>query len=163
MTSRQPDFEDFVTAAQDLFMAMRRNRGRLARTAAGLSLSQLTLLDAVLTRGPLLVGQIAAHAGVSGPSATRMLKQLEQDGVVVRRRSPDDERKVVVDLTEHGRVLVEGQHRALRESQRRDYESLSPQEREVFVDVLQQMARMITKWSEVPTGSGQSPPRSGDT
>ncbi|MCE7008888.1 MarR family transcriptional regulator [Kibdelosporangium philippinense] len=145
------DFDDFVAATHDLFMAMRRNRGRLARTTAGLSLSQLTLLDAVLAHGPLLVGQIATHAGVSGPSATRMLKQLEQDGVVVRRRSPEDERKVVVDLTEHGRELVEEQHRALRESQRLDYESLSPREREVFVDVLRRMAGMIAKWSETPT------------
>jgi DNA-binding MarR family transcriptional regulator len=80
--------------------------GRTIRTIeieSDLSLSQLALLDAVATHGPPLVGQIAAHAGVSGPSATRMLKQLERKGVMTRQRSNDDERKVLVALTERGR------------------------------------------------------------
>src|SRR5256885_10897369 len=106
MTATEPGFEDFVTATHDLFSVMRRNRGRLARTEAGLSLSQLGMLDPIAAHGPLLVGQIATYAGVSGPSATRMLKQLERDGVVTRSRSADDERKVEVALTEHGHDLV---------------------------------------------------------
>ena len=142
-------FEDFVTATHDLFTAMRRNRGRLASSAAGLSLSQLSLLDAVATDGPMLVGEVAGKAGVSGPSATRMLKQLEREGVVTRERSADDERKVLVDLTEHGRELVHRQRRALRALQREHYASLSPEQREVFVDVLQQMAVMIGQWNDV--------------
>jgi DNA-binding MarR family transcriptional regulator len=142
-------FEDFVTATQDLFTAMRRNRGRLARIESGLSLSQLSLLDAVATHGPLGVGQIATYAGVSGPSATRMLKQLERDGVVTRQRSAEDERKVQVDLTEHGRDLVERQRQALRQAQREHYEQLTPEQRAVFVDVLQQMATMLGQWQDL--------------
>src|SRR3954452_25166650 len=132
-------FEDFVTASQDLFTAMRRNRGRLARREAGLSLSQLALLDAVAASGPLLVGEVATRAGVSGPAATRMLKQLERDGVVTRQRSADDERKVLVALTGHGRELVDRQRRALRGWQRKHYASMSPEQRATFVDVLRQM------------------------
>jgi DNA-binding MarR family transcriptional regulator len=151
-TSDLAGFDDFVTATQDLFTVMRRNRGRLATIESGLSLSQLSLLDAVATHGPLVVGQIAGHAGVSGPSATRMLKQLERDGVVTRHRSADDERKVVVDLTEHGRDLVERQRGALRDLQQRHYTSLTPQERENFVDVLQRMAVMLKEWGDLPPG-----------
>ncbi|WP_308164352.1 MarR family winged helix-turn-helix transcriptional regulator [Nonomuraea sediminis] len=150
MTSSNADdqgFEEFVSASHDLFTAMRRNRGRVAHTASGLSLSQLLLLDAVAIHGPLLVSQIAAHAGVSGPSATRMLKQLEQQGVVTRQRSSDDERKVLVTLTEHGRDLVERQRNALREKQRQHYAALTPEQRETFVDVLRQMATMIQQWA----------------
>jgi MarR family transcriptional regulator, organic hydroperoxide resistance regulator len=142
-------FEDFVTASQDLFTAMRRNRGRLAGRESGLSLSQLALLDAVAASGPLLVGEVATRAGVSGPAATRMLKQLERDGVVTRRRSADDERKVLVELTGHGRELVGRQRRALREWQRKHYASMSPEQRAVFVDVLRQMAAMVEQWSEI--------------
>lgn len=150
MATTTPDgFEDFVSATHDLFVAMRRNRGRLARSESGLSLSQLTLLDAVATHGPLLVGEIAAYAGISGPAATRTLKQLEGDGVVTRERSVDDERKVVVDLTEHGRDLVERQRRGLRKTQLADYESLSPRQRKVFVGVLRQLATMIDDWHRI--------------
>ena len=149
MDTDEPGFDDFVAATHDLYTAMRRNRGRLARSESDLTLSQLGLLDAVVTHGPLLVGQIAAHAGVSGPSATRMLKQLEHDGIVVRQRSAGDERKVVVDLTEHGRDRVERQRRALRAVQRAHFAALTPEQRATFVDVLRRMAVMIGHWSEI--------------
>jgi DNA-binding MarR family transcriptional regulator len=106
-----------------------------------------TTRGSVTTDGPLLVGQVAAHVGVSGPSATRMLKQLERLGMVTRQRSSADERKVLVTLTERGRDLVARQRTALRAKQRQDYAALSPRQRETFVDVLRQMATMVDKWS----------------
>ena len=139
-----PDgFDQFVRASHELFVAMRRNRGRLAQTRSGLSPAQLGLLDAVADRGPMPVGRIAAYAGVAGPTATRMLKQLEADGVVTRERSREDERRVNVALTDHGRELVNRQRRSLREAQRHHYAALSPQQRADFVDVLQQMAAWL--------------------
>src|SRR4051812_19987053 len=133
-------FEEFVAASHALFTAMRRNRARLARDESGLSPSQLALLDAVAADGPLLVGQIAERAGVSGPTATRMLKQLERRAVVTRQRGSHDERQVLVTLTQHGQNLVARQRDALRDRQRQHYSALRPQQRETFVDVLRQMA-----------------------
>lgn len=137
-------FEQFVRAAHDLYVAMRRNRSQLARTRSGLTPAQLGLLDAVADQGPLPVGRIAAHAGVAGPTATRMLKQLERDGVVVRTRSRADERRVEVALTDHGHDLVERQRRSLRAAQQRHYAALSPRQRTEFVEVLQQMSDWLT-------------------
>lgn len=154
MAAAEPDFdeagfEDFVAASQALFTMVRRSRGSIASQMAGLSLSQLSLLEAVVAHGPLLVSQIAAYAGVAGPTATRMLKQLEGHGVVTRRRSAEDERKVLVDLTPHGRDLVERQRSAVRAAQRAHYARLSPEQREVFVDVLRQMAAMVDTWGNI--------------
>ena len=157
-TDDDQGFADFVAASHELFTAMRRNRGRLASSESGLSLSQLALLDAVATDGPLLVGQIAAHAGVSGPSATRMLKQLERRGVVTRQRSSDDERKVLVTLTERGRDLVARQRTALRDKQHHDYAALSPRQRETIVDAMRQLASMIDKWSQDDSGAQSTVP-----
>lgn len=145
-----PQFEDFVTATHDLYAAMRRNRARLAGDATGLSLAQLALLEAVAADGPLPVGEVASQAGVSGPNATRMLKQLEQSGVVTRTRSPQDERKVEVALTPQGRALYTRNRNALRASQQAHWASLSPTQRTQFVKVLQQMAVMIPQWVPVP-------------
>ncbi|MFI1919597.1 MarR family winged helix-turn-helix transcriptional regulator [Nocardia sp. NPDC020380] len=136
-------FDQFVRASHELFVAMRRNRGRLAQDRSGLTPAQLGLLDAVADRGPMPVGQIATYAGVAGPTATRMLKQLEADGVVTRERSSEDERRVDVALTDHGRELVDRQRLSLREAQRRHYAALSPRQRAEFVDVLQQMAAWL--------------------
>ena len=76
-----------------------------------------------------------------------MLKQRERRGVVTRQRSSDDERKVLVTLTERGRDLVARRRTALRDKQRQDYAALSPRQRETFVEVLRQMATMVGKWS----------------
>jgi DNA-binding MarR family transcriptional regulator len=77
-----------------------------------------------------------------------MLKQLEGDGIVTRQRSPADERRVMVGLTDRGREIVERQRRSLRSAQRRHYAALTPEQRTLFVDVLEQMATMIDQWSD---------------
>ncbi|MFC0112045.1 MarR family winged helix-turn-helix transcriptional regulator [Kibdelosporangium aridum] len=145
----EQEFNDFVAASQTLFAMVRRSRGRLANQATGLSLSQLSLLEPVAVHGPLMVGQIAAYAGVAGPSATRMLKQLEAKGVVSRQRSTEDERKVLVALTPRGEELVVRHRSAVRAAQRDHFAKLMPQQRKVFVEVLNQMAAMVDAWAGV--------------
>ncbi len=54
----------------------------------------------------LTVGAIAGRLGLESSTVTPPAKRLEQAGLVVRRRSKDDERQVQVWLTEAGRALV---------------------------------------------------------
>ena len=48
---------------------------------------------------------IARSVGIEGPTLTRHLDGLEEAGLVVRRRDPDDRRAVRVELTEEGKKL----------------------------------------------------------
>ena len=47
--------------------------------------------------------ELARAVGIEGPTLTRHLDTLEQAGLVVRRRDPDDRRTVKVELTQKGR------------------------------------------------------------
>lgn len=52
----------------------------------------------------LRVGQIAEIAGVSQPVLSRVVDQMERDGLVVRRPDPQDQRAVGVWTTDQGRA-----------------------------------------------------------
>ncbi|MEU8877101.1 MarR family transcriptional regulator [Streptomyces javensis] len=145
----EPGIEDLAQAADRLFYAMRRSRAAtVGQSAAGLSMAQLALLAPLAEDADgegLPVGRLAARAEVSVPTATRMLKQLEGKSVVTRRRSPHDERQVLIRLTQEG-----AEHLAVMQAQlrARQYVALSqftPQERHVLTAQLHRLAAMISE------------------
>ncbi|MFI6356326.1 MarR family transcriptional regulator [Streptomyces sp. NPDC050743] len=68
----------------------------------GLSLVQVSLLEPLAAEADVPVGRLASSADVSVPTATRVLRQLVTKGIVVRRRSAEDERRVLVSRTDDG-------------------------------------------------------------
>ncbi|RED13135.1 MarR family winged helix-turn-helix transcriptional regulator [Pontivivens insulae] len=54
---------------------------------------------------PLTVGQIGAALGMETSTLTPLLKRLESNGLIQRRRMPEDERRVAVTLSEAGQAL----------------------------------------------------------
>ncbi|MFH8337866.1 MarR family transcriptional regulator [Streptomyces sp. AM6-12] len=141
--------EEISQAADALFFAMRRARSTGAEHYGGLSLPQVALLEPLATEKDLPVGRLASSAGVSVPTATRMLQQLEGKGIVARRRSPEDERRVLVSLTDDGAERLAGLRGHLRERQARAYEAFTPAERALLVTLLHRLTDLVAD-----TGSG---------
>ncbi|MFD9888884.1 MarR family winged helix-turn-helix transcriptional regulator [Amycolatopsis sp. NPDC059027] len=144
---RTTGIEELAQAADRLFYAMRRSRASTVGQAGdGLSLAQLALLDP-LTEAPdelgLPVGRLASAAEVSVSTATRMLKQLETKGVVARRRSPDDERQVLISLTENGARRLGAMRDSLRERQGRALSQFTAAERRELTAQLHRLADVI--------------------
>lgn len=63
---------------------------------------QATVLCVVARRDGMTQSEIAEQLSVQGATITTMLQKLEEAGLVVRRRDPDDNRLVRVYLTEAG-------------------------------------------------------------
>ncbi len=49
--------------------------------------------------------ELAGAVGIEGPTLTRHLDGLEQQGLVQRRQDPDNRRAVLVELTDKGHAL----------------------------------------------------------
>ena len=102
-----------ATALADSFKtlmgAVRRLRGRETHSPGELSNAQFQLLFG-LREGKLLSGELACVAGLSPATTTQMLDGLEAAGLVVRERSLQDRRKVMISLTDRGHALVEERH-----------------------------------------------------
>lgn len=147
----QPDvgIAELAEAADALFYAMRRSRAAIAaQSSGGLSIAQSTMLDPLSSEAELPVGRLAASADVSVPAATRMLQQLENRGVVTRRRSPTDERVVLVRLTAAGAAQLEKVRGELRERQRKTLSELSVGERRDLARQLRRLAQLIADRTE---------------
>jgi DNA-binding MarR family transcriptional regulator len=133
----------FAAALEDFSRATRRARARL-QPEAGLSLPQFHLVEPLLAAaGPLPVGELATAAGVSAPTATRMLDCLERDGLVERSRREDDRRVVLVALTAAGLHAARA-YGELHDARRRAlFESLTPAERRDAARLLERLAAAI--------------------
>lgn len=77
-------------------------------TAAQISVpaSHFPVLAALDRLGPLSVGELAQSVGISQPGVSRMLENLQSDGLVTSQRLRDDRRLRPIVLTKAGRQLV---------------------------------------------------------
>ena len=142
-TSQPAEVAAFAAALDDFRRASGRATGRQAADG-DLTLSQYHLLEPLLSaEAPLGVGELACAAGVSAPTATRMLGGLERDALVERRACTRDRRVVRVALT------PEGEQRMTRKRERIDarheelYRSLEPGERARAARLLERLAAAI--------------------
>jgi DNA-binding MarR family transcriptional regulator len=135
---------DFVAAFDALAQAVRRARGANGRAPNGaLSLSQYGLLEVLADQPSARVQELAAHAGITASTATRILDALERREVVRRTRSDEDRRAVAVSLTENGQELVRAEQEWLRGRQRAFYGALPSAEQELAPDLLFRLAALI--------------------
>lgn len=90
-------------------------RLRVEDTAAGLSAPRLSALSVVVFRGPLTLSALAAAEQVRPPTITRLVQELQREGLVERLPDPADRRITRVRATAKGRrLLEEGRARRVR-------------------------------------------------
>jgi DNA-binding MarR family transcriptional regulator len=143
--------DDFLSGFDALAQAVRRARGANGHAAdGGLTLSQYGLLEGLAHRRAARVQELAASAGISASTATRILDALERRGIVRRTRSSQDRRAVAVSLTERGDDLLRAEQDWLRGRQRAFYASLPEAEQELAPDLMVRLAALIDELAAGP-------------
>ena len=85
---------------------------RTEDTALGLSAPKLSALSVLVFRGPLTVGELARAEQVTAATISRLVTELEEQGLVVRSSDRADARVRVVTPTSEGTALLhEGRKR----------------------------------------------------
>lgn len=137
----------FAQAFDEFVRAAKRARVRVDPDAI-LTPSQHDLLCPLLD-GALGLRELARTAGVSAPTATRMVDGLVERDLVTRERAADDRRAVRIALTPAGREALE-QHRERQGARRRAlFEQLSPGERRAAAKVLSRLAAAYEELGEL--------------
>lgn len=73
----------------------------------GLTYPQYLVMLVLWEQQPQTVGSLGRKLYLDSGTLTPLLKRMEGAGLVTRTRDPDDERRVLVALTEHGKALRE--------------------------------------------------------
>jgi DNA-binding MarR family transcriptional regulator len=106
----------------------------------GLSMWGYTVLLA-LDESP--VRTQAALAEAIGADKTRIipvLDELQEQGYIERRADPDDRRVRLLEITDSGRAIKDNVQTAIQRNEERWLQTLSPDDRRVFLRVLQQLS-----------------------
>lgn len=94
-----------------LAIARLARRMRQERGASDLGPSQLGVLMTLKLCGPQTLGELSTQERVTAPSMNRTVNLLEASGLLRRTASPDDGRKVIIELTDAGRAVLEDTRR----------------------------------------------------
>jgi DNA-binding MarR family transcriptional regulator len=103
-----------VEPAERLYLLVQHLGRRLRRLDQdlGLSPARFSVLVLLATHQPMTPAQLARSEGVRPPSMTRLIRDLERDGLVSSSSVADDARLRMVSITETGRSLVLGARKA---------------------------------------------------
>lgn len=106
-SSADRESPDTTALADRLRLSVTRLARQLRRHSdIGASPTQISALATIERRGPLTLGELAAHEGVQPPTVTAAVGRLEQQGLVERQPDPDDRRIARVVATREGRKLL---------------------------------------------------------
>ena len=109
-TSRTAPVADARTGVGEALIGLTASAVRWARR--DMSLTSLGTLSTLDRAGPQRITDLALVEGVTQPSMTVLVGNLERDGLVVRRGDPSDKRVVLIELTAAGTDLVRSRRRA---------------------------------------------------
>ncbi len=107
----------------------------------GLNLSDFTIMEALLHKGPLPVNTIGKKVLLSSGSMTAAVDRLEKKGLVKRIQDLSDGRYFHVYLTKSGRKVIKQAYKKHERNLEKIAEVLTPKEREVFVRMLKKIGQ----------------------
>lgn len=111
-TTSPAAIEELPEVAAHLRLAITRAARRLRQEAAAaepggaLSPTLTAALATINLHGPLTPSELAERERIKRPTATRIVRQLEERGLVERARDPRDRRACLVSTTAAGRALL---------------------------------------------------------
>jgi DNA-binding MarR family transcriptional regulator len=107
----------------------------------GLTGPQLTIIQEVFSSGEVSIGEVAKAISLSQGTVTGIIERLEKRGLVIRRRSDSDRRRVLVQTTAAGRQLLETAPPLMQELFVERFNNLQEWEQTMILSSLQ---RLIT-------------------
>lgn len=96
---------------------------RQTLAANDLTEQQWRVIRTTFVNGELNAQTLAAQSAILGPSLSRILNRLDQEGILHRKTSPGDQRELVISLTAKGKRL----HQRMQPKVQADYDSFKGQ------------------------------------
>ncbi|WP_100655593.1 MarR family winged helix-turn-helix transcriptional regulator [Alteromonas flava] len=125
-----------VTRAIDLY-------SKKLKKETGLTSPQLLVLHEIDNQDGVLAKDIANAINLSSATVTSILDRLEANQYVVRERSEQDKRKVLLHLSERGKQAMQDSPRPLQAHFIQRFDQLEPWEQSMMIANMQRIASMM--------------------
>ena len=133
---------EVLVALRRIVQAIDQHSSRLGKEF-GLTTPQLLVLQTVAATEEQPIRAISAEVNLSQATVTSIVDRLERRGLLTRKRSETDRRKVFLVITEAGQDLLRQAPKPLQENFLLRYERLRDWEQHQVVAVLKQVADMM--------------------
>ena len=124
---------DAVRLGEALARLTRATRRDLALPIGASSVAALVTVERI---GPLRLGELARHEGVTPATLSRIVAVLEEEGYAARTTDADDRRCSWLQITLAGRRLLESVRRDRAQLVAQRLERLTPDQRRALVAAL---------------------------
>ena len=104
-----------------------------------LCVSDFAIMEALLHKGPLQIGQVGEKVLLTSGSMTAAVNRLERNGYVKRIKKFEDARCCEVALTRKGRKIIETAYPKHEKNLEKLAEGLTPEERNELVRLLKKL------------------------
>ena len=136
-------FSDQVFHQYLSLLGASRRYARQILDERGLKQREFSVLRFLLESGPLTVGQVQTYIHHSPSTTSTLIAQMELKGYVTRTRSAKDNRVVIVELTDAGRVVAENTPLGGSPLLRRRLSTLSTKRLQQIGDVLVELMYLM--------------------
>ncbi len=134
--------DNVLIALRKIIQAIDLNSKKLVKRV-GLTGPQLVILQEISRLGTVSVGEVAKNVSLSQGTVTGILERMEKRGVVVRQRSSQDKRRVMVRITESGEELLSNAPPIMQESFLGKFSQLQGWEKTMILSALQRLVFMM--------------------
>lgn len=134
--------EQVLVELRRIIRAAQIDAKELAR-AAGLTTSQLVVLDLLKSHTAMTPGQIARAMNLTQATVTILLDRLQSHGLVERQRSERDRRTVHVRLTAAGRQKLAHTPQTLQQRFITEFGQLATWEKTYLLSALQRLTHLM--------------------
>jgi DNA-binding MarR family transcriptional regulator len=134
-----------ASALRSSTLRLSRQIRRQREPGHDLTANQLGVLGALSKHEVMTIGDLAAHEQVKPPSMTRIVSNMEEAGLVVRRPHPIDKRQVTVELTAKADELIRANRKRRDEWLQTKLKQLTPEERDILRKAAPVLERLAAK------------------
>jgi DNA-binding MarR family transcriptional regulator len=106
----------------------------------------IRLMQHIEKQGEATIGALAEYLSVSHNTASEHTKRLIQKGLAAKRRSQQDERRVLVVLTKEGRSVLEQHTQLDKEKLKEIIERISSSEKELIQQAFEILSKEAKQW-----------------
>lgn len=139
--TRRTETAELAGALRPVILRLGRRLRQMQDGSVELTASQSSVLS-VLVGGEITMGELAAAEQVQPPTVTRMVKGLEERGLVERSVAAADGRQSLVALTEAGRTLLMANRQVRNEWLTERLDELDPAERRLLLQAIPILAQV---------------------